>query len=42
MHLVDPSIEALEVARRNLYSFTNCDFNQTPTEDLPVGRFQNA
>ena len=36
MYLVDPSNDALDVARRNLSDFTNCEFIQASTEDLPV------
>lgn len=36
LHLVDPSIDALEVARRNLSGFANCEFHHASTENLPV------
>ena len=36
MHLVDPSIDALAVAKRNLTDYTNCEFHHTSTENLPV------
>ena len=36
IHLVDPSINALTVARRNLSDFANCEFHHASTENLPV------
>jgi SAM-dependent methyltransferase len=36
IHLVDPSIDALAVARRNLSDFLNCEFHHASTENLPV------
>ena len=36
IHLVDPSLDALAVARRNLSGFTNCEFHHASTENLPV------
>jgi SAM-dependent methyltransferase len=36
IHLVDPSIDALAVARRNLSDYVNCEFHHASTENLPV------
>jgi len=36
LHLVDPSNDALVVARRNLSDVTNCEFHHASTENLPV------
>ena len=36
MHLVDPSIDALAIARRNLSNFENCEFHHASTEKMPV------
>jgi ubiquinone/menaquinone biosynthesis C-methylase UbiE len=35
LHLVDPSEQALAVARRNLNGIDNCTFFNVPTQDLP-------
>ena len=36
LHLIDPSSSALEVARKNLQNFSNCEFHLATTQDLPV------
>jgi SAM-dependent methyltransferase len=36
IHLVDPSITALDVARNNLRDLDNCDFYHSSTENLPL------
>jgi len=36
IHLVDPSVDALAVARRNLSGLANCEFHHASTENLPV------
>jgi ubiquinone/menaquinone biosynthesis C-methylase UbiE len=36
LHLVDPSNQALNVARRNLARFDNCFFHHASTEELPL------
>lgn len=37
LHLIDPSPEALEVARRNLRSAGNCHFHLAGAEEIPLG-----
>jgi SAM-dependent methyltransferase len=36
LHCVDASVEALEVARRNLRGCRNCDFHHASVDDIPV------
>ena len=36
IHLVDPSLDALTVARRNLTDSANCEFHHASTENLPL------
>lgn len=35
LHCIDPSI-AIEVARRNLRTYTNCEFHQAGVDDIPL------
>lgn len=36
LHCIDPSV-AIEVARKNLASHTNCKFHQSGVDDIPLG-----
>lgn len=36
LHLVDPSADALAVARRNLKNYDNCEFHLTSVEQIPL------
>lgn len=36
LHCIDPSI-AIEVARKNLHSHTNCEFHQAGVDDIAIG-----
>lgn len=36
LHLIDPSAEALEVAKRNLADAGNCDFHLAAVDQLPI------
>jgi len=36
LHLIDPSAEALEVAKRNLVSANNCQFHLVSVEEIPL------
>lgn len=36
LHLIDPSIDALAVAKRNLYNSDNCEFHLASVEEIPL------
>lgn len=36
LHLIDPSAEALEVARRNVGAFSNCRFHVASVDEIPL------
>jgi ubiquinone/menaquinone biosynthesis C-methylase UbiE len=36
LHCIDPSAEALDVARRNLSALDNCEFHEAGIEELPL------
>ncbi len=36
LHLIDPSVEALNVARRNLQGLKNCEFHSSSVEAIPL------
>jgi SAM-dependent methyltransferase len=36
LHLIDPSSLALEVAKKKMRNFSNCEFHLATTQDLPV------
>lgn len=36
MHLVEPSVDALAVARRNLNSAANCEFHHAGVDEIPL------
>jgi SAM-dependent methyltransferase len=36
LHVIDASVEALGVARRNLASFSNCEFHHTSVDAIPI------
>ncbi len=38
LHCIDPSMEALEVARKNLSAFANCEFHLASVDRIPLAR----